>query len=102
MRALVIGFSAHGVPVVFTDLLEECKNKTDDRDLVTNCCPVSLLSTVNKIFEKIVFKIYVYNHIKENVVFSDFPSVFFIPGCSTITQCMEVYHMFCSSIKNED
>ena len=60
---------------------------------------MSLLSTVSKVFEKIVFK-YVYNHLKDNFVLTDFQSGF-LPGRSTVTQLIEVYHMFCSSIDNE-
>ena len=74
-------------------------HKKDDRDLVTNYRPVSLLSTVSKVSEKIVFK-YVHNLLKDNFVITDFRSGF-LPGHSTITQLIEVYHMFCSSIDNE-
>ena len=46
-------------------------HKRDDRDLIAIYRPVSLLSTVSKVFEKIVFK-YVYNHLKDNFVLTDF------------------------------
>ena len=42
-----------------------------------------------------------YNHLKDNFVLTDFQSVFFLPGRSTVTQLIEVYHRFCSLIDNE-
>ena len=63
-------------------------HKKDDRDLVTNYHPVSLLNTDSKVFEKIVFK-YVYNHLKDNFVLTDF-KFGFLPGRSTVTQLIEV------------
>ena len=74
-------------------------HKKDDRNLITNYLPVSLLSTVSKVFEKIVFK-YVYNHLKDNFVLTDFQSGYLL-GRSTVTQLIEVYHMLCSLIDNE-
>ena len=60
---------------------------------------MSLLSIVSKVFQKIVFK-YLYNHLKDIFVLTDFQSGF-LPERSTVTQLIEVYHVFCSSIDNE-
>ena len=46
--------------------------------------------------ERIVYK-YVYNYFKDNFVISLFQSGF-LPGMSTVTQLLEVYHYFCKSV----
>ncbi len=67
-------------------------NKSDPN----NYRPVSLLCTTEKILEKIVFK-YLYNHIRDNSLLSKWQSGF-LPGCSTISQLLEIYHQFCQSV----
>lgn len=71
-------------------------HKKDHKDLVSNYRPISLLSVVGKICERIVFK-YIYNHFKENFLLSIFQSGF-QPGKSTVTQLVEVYHLFCKAV----
>ena len=68
--------------------------KKGKKNLTDNYRPVSLLSTASKIMERTVFK-YVYNHFKDNFIISQFQSGF-LPGRSTVTQLLEVYHHFCS------
>lgn len=63
---------------------------------MNNYRPVSLLSIVGKLMERIVFK-YVYNFFKENFVITLFQSGF-LPGCSTVTQLLEVYHQLCQAV----
>ena len=70
--------------------------KKGDKTNINNYRPVSLLSIVAKIFERIVFK-YVYNHFRDNFVLSVHQSGF-LPGCSTETQLLEVYHKFCKAV----
>ena len=70
--------------------------KKDKQCLRTNYRPVSLLSIVGKILERIVYK-YVYNYFKDNFVITLFQSGF-LPGRSTVTQLLEVYHYFCKSV----
>ena len=68
-------------------------HKKDEKDDIKNYRPVSLLSVVGKIMERIVFK-YTYNFFKDNFIISDNQSGF-LPGHSTVTQLLEVYHEFC-------
>ena len=63
---------------------------------ISNYRPISLLNTLSKIFEKIVFK-YIYNFFKTNFILTDYQSGF-LPGRSTITQLVEVNHLFCQAI----
>ncbi len=71
-------------------------HKKNDQNLTANYRPVSLLSVVVKVFERIIFK-YVFNFFRENFVITIFQSRF-LPGMSTVTQLLEVYHYFCSAV----
>ena len=74
-------------------------HKSDDKSMISNYRPVSLLSATSKVFEKIIFK-HIYNHLKDNFILTDFQSGF-LPGRSTVTQLFEVYHALCQSVDNE-
>jgi hypothetical protein len=66
--------------------------------ITTNYRPVSLLSILAKIFEKIVFK-YLFNFFRDNFLISIWQSGF-VPGSSTITQFTEIYDQFCKAVNN--
>ena len=70
--------------------------KKDDQSDVKNYRPISILSVVIKVFEKIVFK-YIYNHLHVNFILSPMQSGF-LPGRSCVTQLIEVYHKFCEYV----
>ena len=63
--------------------------------IVENYRPISLISTLSKTMERIIFK-YVYNYFRTNFILSDNQSGF-QPGRSTVTQLIEIYHEFCRS-----
>ena len=65
---------------------------------VGNYRPVSLLSSVSKILERIVFK-HVFNHFRDNFLLTVHQSGF-LPGHSTITQLVELHHSFCKAISD--
>jgi hypothetical protein len=71
--------------------------KKAEEFITTNYRPVSLLSILAKVFEKIVFK-YLYNHFKDNFMISIWQSGF-LPGASTITQLTELYDQFCKAVE---
>ena len=71
-------------------------HKKESTSEINNYRPVSLLSTVGKMMERIVFK-YVYNYFKENFIISANQSGF-LPGRSTVTQLLEVYNAFCKAV----
>ena len=71
--------------------------KKGDRSDPNNYRPISLLNT-SKLLEKIVFK-HIFNHLRDNHIISQWQSGF-MPGCSTITQLLEIYHQFCEAVDN--
>ena len=68
------------------------------RTAIGNYRPVSLLSCMGKTFERIVYK-YMYNFFKDNFVLSVNQSGF-LPGVSTVTQLLEIYHKFCKAVED--
>ena len=71
-------------------------HKKGDLSLVSNYRPISLLNSVAKLFEKIVFK-YLYNHLQDNNMLSSLQSGF-IPGDSTVNQLAYLYHIFTEAL----
>jgi hypothetical protein len=70
--------------------------KSGEKSNMNNYRPVSLLSCVSKIMEKIVFK-HLYNYIKDNNLISPHQSGF-QPGDSTVNQLSYLYHTFCEAL----
>ena len=70
--------------------------KKGDQHDRNNYRPVSLLSCVNKILERIVFK-YLYNYLRDNLLLSKDQSGF-TPGDSTVNQLSYLYHCFAEAL----
>ena len=70
--------------------------KKDDPSDVSNYRPVSLLSTIGEVLEKIVHN-YVFNFFRDNEVFTTLQSGS-IPGDSTVNQLVDVYNTFCKAL----
>jgi len=87
---------------VFPDIWKKANvlplHKKDSKDTIDNYRPISLLSCVGKVFERIIFK-YLYNHLKDNFVLCQEQSGF-LPGRSTTTQLIEVYDSMCTALNN--
>ena len=64
--------------------------KKDDPSMKSNYRPVSLLSCVSKIMERVVFK-HVYNYFFQYNLFYKYQAGF-LPGHSTVFQLLETYH----------
>ena len=70
--------------------------KKGDPSQVNNYRPVSLLSNVDKVMERIIFK-YIYNFLKDIEFLSSFQSGF-VPGDSTVNQLAYLYNSFCKAL----
>ena len=69
--------------------------KRGDRSIPANNRPVSLLSNLGKIQERIVFK-HMYNHLHSNNLLFKYQSGF-RPGHSTTFQFIDIFHHICQS-----
>ena len=70
--------------------------KGGDRTAVSNFRPISSLSNINKVLERIAFK-YLYNHFLENDILTPLQSGFTL-GDSTVNQLLFLYNAFCKSL----
>ena len=70
--------------------------KSGDPSLPSNYRPVSLLNSIEKVFERIIFK-HVSNHLKDIGFFTPFQSGF-MPGDSTVNQVSCLYNNICKAL----
>jgi hypothetical protein len=70
--------------------------KSGDQSLVKNYRPISLLDTVGKVFEKIIFK-HIFNYILRYNLLTPFQSGF-IPGDTTVNQLVYLLDLFTKSV----
>ena len=70
--------------------------KSGDPPLPLNYKPVSLLNSIEKVFERIIFKS-IYNHLKDIDYFTPLQSGF-MPGDSTVNQVTGIYHEKCKAL----
>ena len=68
--------------------------------LPSNYRPISLISCVGKIMERVVYK-YVYNHLKKCKVLYEYQSGFLL-NCSTVHQLIEIYNYILNSFENKE
>ena len=73
--------------------------KKGDHSEVNNYRPVSLLSCVSKLLERVVFK-YVFNYLRDSNFLSKHQSGF-QPGDSTVNQLTYLYHVFSEALDNK-
>ena len=70
--------------------------KKDEPSVVSNYRPISLLSTVGKILERIVHK-HIFNFFQEHHIITTLQSGF-VPGDSTVNQLVDIYNTFCKAL----
>ena len=71
--------------------------KIDDSSYPSNYRPISLLSAVRKVLEKLVHK-YIFNFFfRDNDVITSLQSGF-VPGHSTVNQLIDIYNTFCKAL----
>ncbi|PJE77993.1 hypothetical protein CI610_03077 [invertebrate metagenome] len=73
--------------------------KKGDRHSPSNYRPISLLSSVGKTFERVIFK-YLHNYFLENSLFYQYQSGF-MPGHSTVYQLIDLYHNICLDLEEK-
>ena len=73
--------------------------KQGDKSLPSNYRPVSLLSGVGKLQERIVFK-HIYNHLIDNNILYKYQSGFLPPNHSTTFQLVDIYQHICKTFDN--
>ena len=83
------------VPLIWKEANVTPIFKKYDPSVVSYYTPISLLSTVGKVLEKIVHK-HLFNFIRENNILTTLQSGF-IPGDSTVNQLVDRYNTFCHS-----
>ena len=69
--------------------------KKGEKNLVSNYRPISLISCVGKVMERVIFKC-VYNYLHANNLIYDKQSSF-LPGHSTVYQLIDIYNQICSA-----
>ena len=74
--------------------------KKGDKSSPSNYRPISLISCVGKVFERIIFK-HTFQYLLQNKLLYDYQSGF-IPGHSTVHQLIEIYDNICKSLNNKD
>ena len=83
-------------PDIWKDALVCPIFKGGDAASVSNYRPISLLSCLEKVPERVVFK-HLYNHFRDNNILSPLQSGF-IPGDSTTNQLTFLYNTFCQAL----
>ena len=73
--------------------------KKGDANLASNYRPISLLSVVGKLFERIVHK-YIHNFLLDNNLFYKYQSGF-LPNNSTVYQLWEIYHSIVTGMEDK-
>ena len=93
-----LSFSTSKVPKIWKEANVTPVFKKDDPTDCKNYRPISLLSAVGKVMEKIVHK-HVFNFFKDNNVITSLQSGF-VPGDSTVNQLLDIYNTFCKALDN--
>ena len=99
--------------IIFNRSLQQCKYPSDwkianvtaifkkgDTSLPSNYRPISLISCVGKVMERVVYK-HVYNHLHENKLFYEYQSGF-LPKHSTVHQLLEIYDCILNSLEKKE
>ena len=83
------------ISLLFSKKKKKKKKKNDPSD-PANYRPISLLSSIGKVLEKLVHK-YVFNFFRNNNVITTLQSGF-VPGDSTVNQLVDIYNTFCKAL----
>ena len=84
------------VPWAFKEAHVTPVSKGEDVTLVSNYRPISLLSNLDKVLERLVFK-HLHNHFVGNNILTPFQSGF-TPGDPTVNQLTYLYNTLCRAL----
>ena len=84
------------VPGAFKEAHVTPVPKGGDVTLVSNYRPISLLSNLDKVLERLIFK-HLHNHFVSNTILTPFQSGF-TPGDSTVNQLTYLYNTLCRAL----
>ena len=84
------------VPLIWKEANVTPLFKKEDPSAVSNYRPISLLSAVGKVLEKVVHKP-LFNYVRDHDILTAMQSGF-IPGDSTVNQLTDIYNTFCKSL----
>ena len=70
--------------------------KKGDRSIPSNYRPISLISSIGKVFERVIFK-HIYNHLINKSLLYTYQSGF-LPGHSTVHQLIDIFHNTCTAL----
>ena len=84
------------VPLIWKEANVTPIFKKEDPSAVSNYRPISLLSAVGKVLEKVVHK-HLFNYVRDHDILTAMQSGF-IPGDSTVNQLTDIYNTFCKSL----
>jgi hypothetical protein len=98
--------------IIFNKSLLQCKYPTSwkiahvmaifkkgDKSLPSNYRPISLISCVGKIMERVIYK-YVFSHLQRNKLIYEYQSGF-LPKYSTVHQLLEMYKCILNSLEKK-
>ena len=91
-----LSLSSGSVPNIWKEANVSPIHKKNDPSDVSNYRPISLISIVSKVLEKIVHK-YPFNFFRDNNIITAFQSGF-VPGDSTVNQLIDIYNTFCKAL----
>ena len=96
----LLGNDQYSLTSVFIDSLEVrdvlINLNFGDPSLPSNYRPISLLNTMEKVFERILYK-HIFNYLNENSFFTPYQSGF-LPGDSTVNQVTFPYNKICNAV----
>ena len=84
------------VPLLWKKANVSALYKTNDPSEVSNYRPISLLSCIDKVMEKIIHK-HVFNFLQSNNLLTSLQSGF-VPKDSTVNQLVDIYNTFCKAL----
>ena len=86
-------------PTIWKSAIVMPSFKKGEKELSSNYRPISLLSCIGKLMERVIYK-HIYNHlISNNLIYGKQSG--FLTGHSTVYQLIDIYHQICQGIDSK-